>query len=115
MSDVLNPVDVERSIRDAADEIARNVRVVSDAERDARHKRVLYDRAFAQAYLAAEGPAHEKKYRAELATGSERDLMEVAELAYRHAERLSKSLEAKLRAFQSVGASIRSMYSGQAS
>lgn len=115
MSDVLNPVDVERSIRETADEIARMVRVVSDAERDARHKRVLYDRAFAGAYLAAEGPAHERKYRAELGTAGERDLMEVAELAYRYAERQSKALEAKLRAFQSVGASIRSMYSGQAS
>ncbi len=110
---VLNPVDVERSIRETADDIARNVRVVSDAEREARRTRVFYDRAFASAYLAAEGPAHEKRYRAELATGAERDVMEVADLAYRHSERLAKSLEAKLRAFQSVGASIRTMYAGQ--
>ncbi len=114
MSDVLNPVDVERTIRETADEIARLVRTVSDAEKEARHMRVLYDRAFAHAYLNADGPAHEKKYRAEIATGTERDRMEVAELAYRHAERQSRALEQKLRAFQSVGASIRTMYSGQA-
>lgn len=113
--DVLNPVDVETTIRETANEIAGNVRIVSEAEREARRQRVLYDRAYAHAYLAADGPAHEKRYRAELATGDERDRMEVADLAYRHAERLSKSLEAKLRAFQSVGASIRSMYSGQPS
>lgn len=112
---VLNPVDVEHTIRDTADEIARGVRVVSEAEREARRTRVQYDRAFAAAYLEAEGPAHEKKYRAELATKGPRDVMEVADLAYRHAERQSKALEAKLRAFQSVGASIRTMYSGQAS
>lgn len=114
MSDVLNPVDVEHTIRETANEIASNVRVVSDAERDARHQRVLYDRAYAHAYLAAEGPAHEKKYRAEIATSAERDRMEVADLAFRHAERQSKALESKLRAFQSVGASIRTMYTGQA-
>jgi hypothetical protein len=70
----------------------------------------VYDRAFAHAYLTAEGPAHEKKYRAELETRVERDAMEIADLAYRHAERQSRALEAKLRAFQSVGASVRQMY-----
>ncbi len=115
MSDVLNPADVEATIRETADEIAKGVRVVSDAEREARRTRVVYDRAFAGVYLAAAGPAHEKRYHAELGTADERDAMEIADLAYRHAERQSKALEAKLRAFQSVGASIRTMYSGQAS
>ena len=110
MSDVLNPVDVENTIRATANEIAGNVRVVSNAEREARRTRVVYDRAFAHAYLAAEGPAHEKKYHAELDTKAERDAMEIADLAYRHAERQSRALEAKLRAFQSVGASVRQMY-----
>lgn len=110
MSDVLNPVDVERVIRETANEIARNVRVVSDAEREARRTRVVYERAFASAYLAAEGPAHEKKYHAELDTQTERDAMEIADLAYRHAERQSRALEGKLRAFQSIGASVRQMY-----
>lgn len=112
---MLNPVDVERSIRETADEIARMVPVVSEAEREARKQRVRYDRAYAHAYLQAEGPAHEKRYRAELATEQERTVMEVADLAYRHAERQSKALEQKLRAFQSVGASLRTMFAGQSS
>lgn len=112
--DVLNPADIERSIRETANDIARGVRVVSAAEAEYREKARVYDRAFASAYLAADGPAHEKKYRAELATGRERDEMDVAELAFKHAERTAKSLEAKLRAFQSVGASVRTMYSGAA-
>lgn len=115
MSDVLNPADVEHTIRETADEIAKGVRVVSDAEREARRTRVHYDRAFARAYLDAAGPAHEKRYHAEIDTGAERDAMEIADLAYRHAERQSKALEAKLRAFQSVGASIRTMFAGQSS
>lgn len=111
---VLNPVDVETTIRQTADDIARGVRVVSEAEAKAREAARAYDRAYAAAYLAAEGPAHEKRYRAELATQTERDAMDVAELAFKHAERTAKSLEAKLRAFQSVGASVRTMYSGAA-
>ena len=110
MSEVLNPVDVERAIRETANDIARGVRVVSDAEKEARRTRVVYDRAFAGAYLAADGPAHEKKYRAELATKAERDAMEIAELAFRHAERQSRALDGKLRAYQSIGASVRQMY-----
>lgn len=114
MSAPINPVDVENTIRETANEIARNVRVVSDAEREARRTRVAYDRAFAHAYLAADGAAHEKKYRAELGTRSERDAMEIADLAYRHAERQARALESKLRAFQSVGASVRQMYGAAA-
>lgn len=113
MNDVLNPVEIETAIREIANEIGRNVRVVSDAEHKARETRVKYDRAFAAAYLEAEGPAHEKKYRAELATKTERDAMEIADLAYRHAERQARALDAKLRATQSIGASIRAMFSGQ--
>jgi hypothetical protein len=115
MSDVINPVEVEATIRATANEIASNVRVVSDAEREARRTRVVYDRAFAHAYLLADGPVHEKKYRAELATECDRERMEVADLAYRHAERQAKALDSKLRAFQSVGASIRAMFAGQGS
>lgn len=110
-SEPLNPVQVENTIRETANEMARMVRVVSAEERKARKAKVEYDRAFAQAYLTAEGPAHEKKYRAELATKTERDAMEVADLAYRHAERQARHLQEKLRAFQSVGASVRAMYS----
>jgi len=110
MSDVLNPVDVEQTIRETANDIARGVRIVSEAETAARQARAAYDRAYAHAYLAAPGPAHEKKYHAELATTAERDAMDVAELAFRHAERTAKALDGKLRAFQSIGASVRQMY-----
>lgn len=110
MTDVLNPVDIEHNIRVCADRIHAGVKVVTKAEREAREAERVYDRAYAQAYLAAEGAAHEKKYRAELATKAERDGMDVAQVAYRHAERTAKAIEAELRAWQSVGASVRAMY-----
>jgi hypothetical protein len=115
VTDVLNPVDIEQVIRETANHIAHGVTVVSNAEAKAREAERIYDRAYAAAYLDASGPAHEKKYRAELATEAERDAMDIAELAFKHAERTARSLESKLRAYQSVGASVRSMYSGQLS
>lgn len=115
MNDVLNPVDIEQVIRETADRIAKGVSVVSNAEAKAREASRSYDRAYAAAYLRAPGPSHEKKYRAELDTEAERDAVDVAELAFKHAERTAKALESKLRAYQSVGASVRTMYAGQLS
>jgi hypothetical protein len=40
----------------------------------------------------------------------ERGAAEVAEVAFRHAERTARALENELRATQSIGASVRAMY-----
>lgn len=108
--EVYNPVEVEQEIRRCANRIANSVTVCGQAYDRWLSAERTYDRAFAQAYLAADGPAHEKKYRAELATQEERAARDVADAAYRFAERTSKAIEAELRAWQSVGASVRSMY-----
>lgn len=113
MADVINPVDIEQAIRTCSDRIHKGVKVVTDAERESRERVRDYDRAFARAYLAADGPAHERKYRAELATAVERDARDVAEVAFRFAERTARAVEAELRAWQSVGASVRAMYGSQ--
>lgn len=111
MSDVLNPVQIEQSIRDVANRMAKGVKVCSDtygAFLDADH---AYDLAYARAYMAHQGAAHEKKYAAVLATEAERDARDAADVEYRYADRTARALEAELRAWQSIGASVRSMYS----
>jgi len=110
MSEVLNPVQVEQSIRTLANHIAKGVTVVSNAETKAREARRVYDLAFAFAYMNHKGPAHEKKYQATLDTAAELEAADVAELAYKHAERTARALTEELRAWQSVGASVRAMY-----
>jgi hypothetical protein len=60
--------------------------------------------------MGHEGPAHEKKYAAELATTEERAARDVADAAYRYADRLAKALESELRAYQSIGASVRATF-----
>lgn len=110
MSDVLNPVDVEAAIRDLANRISRGVGTVSQQYDAFLAAERAYDQAFARAYLTAEGAAHERKYRAELATTAEREARDVADAAFRYADRTAKALENELRAYQSIGASVRAMY-----
>jgi hypothetical protein len=113
MSEVLNPADMEKAIQEISRRIHKGVRVVTDAEGHAREKRRQYDHAFALAYMTHEGPAHEKRYAAEVATTEQRAAAEDAEVAFRHAERNARALENELRATQSIGASIRAMYASE--
>lgn len=110
MSDVVNPADVEAGIRETSNRIARSVRVCSERYETFLRADHTYDIAYANAYLRAEGPAHEKKYRAELDTIAERRHRDVEDAAYRYADRQAKALQDELRAWQSVGASVRAMY-----
>lgn len=113
MSDVLNPVDLEATIQKISRRIHDGVKIVTDAERTAREKRRLYDRAYAVAYMDHSGPAHEKRYAAEVKTTDDRAAAEDAEVVFRHAERTARALENELRATQSIGASIRAMYASE--
>jgi hypothetical protein len=110
MSEVWNPAEVEQRIKDISDRISRGVSVCDKQYRAHLEAERLYDAAFARAYLDHPGAAHEKKYAAELATQTQRDARDVADAAYRYADRTARALESELRAMQSVGASIRAMY-----
>lgn len=110
MSEVWNPVEVEQKIRSISGRIANGVRVCDTAYRAHLDAQRSYDAAFARAYMAHAGAAHEKRYAAELATAEEREARDTADAAYRYADRQAKALTEELRAMQSVGASIRAMY-----
>jgi len=110
MPEVWNPAEVEQRIKEISERISKGVSVCDERYRAFLEADRLYDSAFALAYLDHEGPAHEKKYAAELATHTEREARDIADAAYRYADRTAKALENELRAMQSVGASIRAMY-----
>ena len=110
MSDVLNPVDVEAKIEETANRIAAGVKVVTAAEREARLKRREFDLAYAYAYKNADGPAHERRYTADITAMPHREAADNAEIALRHAERTARALEKELFAWQSIGNSVRAMY-----
>jgi hypothetical protein len=110
MSDVLNPVAVESAIRECANRIANGVKVCSDRYRDYLKADHDLDIAYARAFMAHEGPQTEKRYAAELATEKERQKRDLADAAYRYADRQNRALQAELDAYRSIGASVRSAY-----
>lgn len=110
MSTDHNPVAIENAIRECANRIAKGVTICGQTYKAYLQADHDYDVEFAHAYLNADGPAHEKKYQAELATKEVRHARDVADAAYKIADRTARAVEAELRAWQSVGASVRSMY-----
>ncbi|WP_280499413.1 hypothetical protein [Nocardia cyriacigeorgica] len=109
-TEALSPVQIERAIRDTANRISKSVQECADRYTEYLTADRNYDRAYARAYMRHEGPQTEKKYAAELATPVEREARDVADAAYRFADRRAKALESELRALQSVGASVRGQY-----
>lgn len=111
----LNPVEVEAGIRKVARMIHHGIKLVSDAEFDFRKKDAEYARVLARAYIDHDGPAHEKKYAAEIHESviQARDARDVAELAFRHADRRQRALIEQLNALRSIGASVRAMYGAE--
>lgn len=111
MSDDYNPVTVEQAIRDCSNRIAKGVTVCANTYAAYLNADRAYDQAYASEYIrASDKPAHERKYVAELATAGEREARDLADAAYRYSDRQARALESELRAWQSVGASIRSAY-----
>lgn len=110
VTEVHNPVSIETAIRDCSNRIAAGVKVCGERYQAFLDADRAYDRAYAFAFMRHEGPQGEKRYAAELATHDERAARDVADAAYRYADRQAKALESELRAWQSVGASVRAMY-----
>ena len=106
----INPVEVETAIRDIANEIALGVRLVSDRLAAFRAAERTYDLEFARAYMSFSGPAHMRKYAAEIETTALREARDVAEAAWRLADRRARAQETELSAYQSINRSVSQMY-----
>lgn len=109
MSD-LTPVAIEQHIRELSTRIAKSAGVCNARYGEYLDTDRAYDKSFAQAFLAHEGPQTEKRYAAEVATHDERAARDVADAAYRYADRLSKALQSELMAYQSLNKSILAQY-----
>lgn len=106
----LNPVEVEQTIRRLANESAQMVRAVTDRLAAFREAERLYDAEYARHYLDYKGPAHERKYAAELATTAARAERDVAEVAWRYAAGRASALERSLSAMQTLNRTVTTMY-----
>lgn len=109
-TEALSPVQIENRIREIANRIANGVEECSRLYTEFMVAETDYDLAYARAFLKASGAQYEKKYTAEVATHALRVKRNDAEGLYKHADRRAKAAESELRAWQSVGASIREAY-----
>ncbi|MFD3426056.1 hypothetical protein [Nocardia fluminea] len=109
-TEALSPVQIEGRIREVANQIAQGVEESTRTYTEFQDAESEYNLEYAKAFLAATGAQYEKRYKADVATYELREKMNVAKIAYRHADRKAKALESELRAYQSVGASIRAAY-----
>lgn len=105
-----NPVSVEQTINETVNEIAQGVNTASSAYDAYLTADREFDLAYARAYMRCDGPAHAKKYQAELDTEAERIARDAADVAYKLADKTNKALEQKLDAIRSIGVSVRQAY-----
>lgn len=108
--DVLNPVEVEKAILQTEARITRGVRVVSEQYEKFLTADREFDVAYSKAYRGADGTIEDRKHEAIIATEKLRQKRDDAEVLFKYADRQAKALQETLRAFQSVGASVRTMY-----
>ncbi|QDH93292.1 hypothetical protein QC999_gp58 [Microbacterium phage Cressida] len=107
---VLNPVEVEAAIRNAVETVTQGVDEVTVRLQTYRDAERVFEVAEATAYMRATGPVEERKRKALLATQMEREAMEVAEVAYKYAERRTRAAENTLSAYQTISKSVTAMY-----
>ena len=106
----LNPVQVETSMRELTGRISKGIQVFTQRYRDFLDADREYDRAYAHAYLKAEGSIKDKEKKATLNTIEEREARDVADIAHKQSDKLLRALDSELRAWQSIGASVRQQY-----
>lgn len=109
---VFTPPDIEKAIFDAAEEISNAADSMRAAHEDALRTDREYDRAYAFAYVDSDGPAHERRYRAEVHRDVQdaRDARDAAEVTYKYFVSRSRAAERKLDALRSIGTSVRQTY-----
>lgn len=108
--EIFNPVSIEARIGQISNQISQGVSICDERYRAFLDADREYDAAYARAFLNHRGPQTEKRYAAEAATLEERRNRDVADAAYRYADRMARALENELRAYQSIGASVRAAY-----
>lgn len=110
MSEVLNPVEIEQGILAAVAEVAEGIRVTSDRHSTYLEADHAFDLAWSRSYLSSTGTVAEREARCELAVEEERRTRDVAEAAYKYADRRTKAAESRLSAFQTLSRSVTAMY-----
>ena len=109
-SAVLNPVEVEQAIRRAVETLAEAVPIVTERLAAYRKAEREFDLAWARVYVSTKGPVEERKQQCVLATQAEKEALDIAEVAWKFAERKTRAAESTLSAYQTLSRSVTAMY-----
>ena len=107
---VYSPISIEQAIQRCSNRIANGVMVCAKRFDEWKARENDFDVAWAKAFLSAEGSVDARKQKAVIETEPQRTARDIAEGAYKYADRQARALENELKALQSVGASIRAAY-----
>lgn len=110
MTDIVTPAQIESAIRDCSNRLARSIPIRTERLTAKRAAERDYRRAFDRVYMSAEGSIDDRKTQARMQTEDLHDAVDVAEVVYKEAEALARSIEKELDALRSVGASLRTTY-----
>lgn len=108
--DELTPVAIEQHIRELSNRIAKSASVCNKRYGEFLEADREFDKAYAHAFLEYEGPQGEKRYYADLHSMGEREARDIADQAYKYADRLSKALQSELMAYQSLNKSVLAQF-----
>lgn len=102
------PHDVEADLSNLRDRLEKGVTLVAALDGKATRLRREHDRAYALAFIGAEGAMDIRRYLAVRDTYAQREAAEDAEVELRHAKELLRAVSTQVDIVRSIGTSVRS-------
>lgn len=113
VSDVLNPVDLERQILDIKNRCHNGVQIFTQKHGAFLEAETEYEHARSVAFLEHDGPQTEKRHAAEVAAYDKRKAMDFARVEFEYTKRKLEVYIAELSALQNLNKGVRAMYSAE--
>lgn len=113
MSDILNPVDLERQILDIKARCHNGVAIFSQKHGVFLEAETEYEHARSQAFLDHDGPQTEKRHAAEVAAYGHKKILDLARVEYEYCKRKLDAYLAELSALQNLNKGVRTMYNAE--
>lgn len=113
MSDVLNPVDLEKQIIDIKNRCHQGVKLFTEKHGVMLEAETEWEHARSQAFLQHNGPQTEKRHAAEVAAYELRKRLDLARVEYEYVKRKLEVYIAELAALQNLNRGVRAMYAAE--
>ena len=113
MSEILNPVDLERMILDIKSRCHDGVTIFSQKLGVFLEAETEYEHARSRAFLGYDGPQTEKRHAAEVAAYEHKKRLDLARVEHEYVKRKLDAYLAELSALQNLNKGVRAMYNAE--